>query len=121
MLRLAAGGRSTSRLSIYELIMAFGWCGSSKRPLRPAEWGGKSAHTHIPLGRDVMLGRSPTVTEAAPDTAAFVPPMPRGATPHALPAGSLAQLAGHGAWLVATPKRRVFPGRPDQVAHARRF
>jgi len=37
------------------------------------------------------------------------------------PAGSLAQLAGAGAWLVATPKRRVFPGLPDQVAVARGF
>ena len=68
-----------------------------------------------------MLGSSPTVTRAAPQTAVFAPPMPRGAPAHALPAGSLAQLAGHGAWLVATPKRRVFPGRPDQVAQARRF
>lgn len=68
-----------------------------------------------------MLGSSPTVTWAAPGPAVFAPPMPRGAPPQALPAGSLAQLAGHGAWLVATPKRRVFPGRPDQVAHARRF
>ena len=68
-----------------------------------------------------MLGSSPAVTRAGPDTAVFAPPMPRGAPPNALPAGSLAQLAGHGAWLVATPKRRVFPGRPDQVAHARRF
>ena len=68
-----------------------------------------------------MVGRSPTVTGAVPGTAVLAPPMPRGAPPHALPAGSLAQLAGHGAWLVATPKRRVFPGRPDQVAHARRF
>jgi anti-sigma regulatory factor (Ser/Thr protein kinase) len=68
-----------------------------------------------------MVGSSPTATRAAPDTAGFAPPMPRGAPPHALPAGSLAQLAGHGAWLVATPKRRVFPGRPYQVAQARRF
>jgi hypothetical protein len=68
-----------------------------------------------------MLGSSPAVTWAASDTAVFAPPIPRGAPPPALPAGSLAQLAGHGAWLVATPKRRVFPGRPDQVAHARRF
>jgi anti-sigma regulatory factor (Ser/Thr protein kinase) len=68
-----------------------------------------------------MVGSSPTATRAAPDTAVFAPPVPRGAPPHALPAGSLAQLAGHGAWLVATPKRRVFPGRPYQVAQARRF
>ena len=33
----------------------------------------------------------------------------------------MAQLAGQGAWLVATPKRRVFPGRPEQVALARHF
>jgi serine/threonine-protein kinase RsbW len=68
-----------------------------------------------------MLGSSPTAAPAAPDTAPFVLPMPRGVSPHALPAGSLTQLAWHGAWLVTTPKRRVFPGRPDQVAHARRF
>jgi anti-sigma regulatory factor (Ser/Thr protein kinase) len=68
-----------------------------------------------------MLASSPTGARAVPDTAASVPPVPRGAPRHALPAGSLAQLAGHGAWLVAIPKRRVFPGRPDQVAHARRF
>jgi anti-sigma regulatory factor (Ser/Thr protein kinase) len=33
----------------------------------------------------------------------------------------LAQLAGQGPRLVAAPKRRVFPGCPDQVAHARGF
>jgi serine/threonine-protein kinase RsbW len=37
------------------------------------------------------------------------------------PAGILAQLAGEGARLVASPRRRVFPGRPDQVGQARRF
>jgi serine/threonine-protein kinase RsbW len=68
-----------------------------------------------------MVGSSPTAARAAPDTTAFTPPVPRGVPPHALPAGSLAQLAWHGAWLVTTPKRRVFPGRPDQVAQARRF
>jgi hypothetical protein len=68
-----------------------------------------------------MSGSSRTATQAVPHTAVFAPPMPRGAPLRALPAGSLAQLAGHGAWLVAIPKRRVFPGRPDQVAHARRF
>ena len=68
-----------------------------------------------------MVASSPTAARAAPDTAAFMPPMPRGVPPYALPAGSLTQLAWHGAWLVTTPKRRVFPGRPDQVAHARRF
>jgi serine/threonine-protein kinase RsbW len=68
-----------------------------------------------------MVGSSPTAIRAAPDAPAFAPLRPRGAPPPALPAGSLAQLAGHGAWLVATPKRRVFPGRPDQVAQARRF
>ena len=68
-----------------------------------------------------MLGSSLTATRAVPDLVALAPPMPRCAPLHALPAGSLAQLAWSGAWLVATPKRRVFPGRPDQVAHARRF
>ena len=68
-----------------------------------------------------MVGSSPTATRTAPDSADFAPPMPRGAPLHALPAGSLNQLAWSGAWLVAIPKRRVFPGRPDQVAHARRF
>ena len=68
-----------------------------------------------------MLGSSSTANWAVPDALAFRPPVPRGAPLHALPAGSLAQLAGHGAWMVAIPKRRVFPGRPDQVAHARRF
>ena len=37
------------------------------------------------------------------------------------PAGVLAQLAGEGARLVACPRRRVFPGRPDQAGQARRF
>jgi len=37
------------------------------------------------------------------------------------PAGTLTQLAGQGARLVASPRRRVFPGRPDQVGPARRF
>ena len=68
-----------------------------------------------------MVGSSPAAARAAPDTAAFTTPVPRGVPPYALPAGSLTQLAWHGAWLVTTPKRRVFPGRPDQVAHARRF
>ena len=68
-----------------------------------------------------MVGSSPTAARAAPDTTAFTPPMPRGVPPHALPAGSLTQLARRGAWLVTIPKRRVFPGRPDQVAQARRF
>ena len=49
-----------------------------------------------------MLGSSPTATRAVPDTGAFAPPAPRGAPLHALPAGSLAQLAWSGAWLVAT-------------------
>ncbi len=37
------------------------------------------------------------------------------------PAGPLAQLAAPDDWSVANPKRRVFPGQPDQVAPARRF
>ena len=37
------------------------------------------------------------------------------------PARTLTQLAGQGARLVAGPRRRVFPGRPDQVRQARRF
>lgn len=37
------------------------------------------------------------------------------------PAGLLAQIAGQGARLVASPRRRLFPGRPDQVRQARRF
>lgn len=37
------------------------------------------------------------------------------------PASRAGQLACHGAVLVAPPKRRVFPGRPDQVALARKF
>ena len=68
-----------------------------------------------------MLGSSPTAAPAAPDAADFAPPVPRGFPPHALPAGSLTQLAWHGAWLVTIPKRRVFPGQLDQVGHARRF
>jgi anti-sigma regulatory factor (Ser/Thr protein kinase) len=43
------------------------------------------------------------------------------ARPEAPPADMLAQLAGQGAWLAAAPKRRVFPGRPEQVAVARQF
>jgi anti-sigma regulatory factor (Ser/Thr protein kinase) len=69
-----------------------------------------------------MFGCSPPPLRAAPDIAAMVlPTWPRGVPADARPAGTLAQLAGQGAWLVATPKRRVFPGRPEQVAHARRF
>jgi serine/threonine-protein kinase RsbW len=52
----------------------------------------------------IDLGRTPTCVPAGPP-----------------PAGSLAQLAGAGAWLVATPKRRVFPGTSEQVAVARHF
>lgn len=68
-----------------------------------------------------MLGSSPTAAPGAPAAVDFALPLPRGVPPHALPAGSLTQLAWHGAWLVSTPKRRVFPGRPEQVAQARRF
>jgi serine/threonine-protein kinase RsbW len=68
-----------------------------------------------------MLRSSPTAALAAPAAVAFAPRLPRSVPPHALPAGSLTQLAWHGAWLVTTPKRRVFPGRPEQVAQARRF
>ena len=38
-----------------------------------------------------------------------------------VPAGTLTLLAGQGARLVASPRRRVFPGHPDQVRQARRF
>ncbi len=68
-----------------------------------------------------MVGSLPAAARAAADMAAFAPPVPRGVPVHALPAGSLAQLAWPGAWLVSTPKRRVFPGRLEQVAQARRF
>jgi anti-sigma regulatory factor (Ser/Thr protein kinase) len=69
-----------------------------------------------------MFGSSPPALGAAPGMAAMVlPTWPRGVPADTRPAGTLAQLAGQGAWLVATPKRRVFPGRPEQVAHARRF
>jgi len=69
-----------------------------------------------------MFGSSPPALRVAPDTATMVlPAWPRGVPEDARPAGTLAQLARQGAWLVATPKRRVFPGRPEQVTHARRF
>jgi serine/threonine-protein kinase RsbW len=69
-----------------------------------------------------MLGSSPPALRVAPDTATMtLPARPRGVPAGTRPAGTLAQLAGQGAWLVARPKRRVFPGRPDQVAQARRF
>jgi anti-sigma regulatory factor (Ser/Thr protein kinase) len=68
-----------------------------------------------------MVGRSSAAALAALDAAPFEPSRPRAAPLHALPAGSLTQLAWRGAWLVTTPKRRVFPGRLDQVAQARRF
>jgi Histidine kinase-like ATPase domain len=54
-------------------------------------------------------------------SAARVPARSGATAGSAAPAGSLAQLAGQGAWLVASPRRRVFPGRPDQVGQARRF
>jgi serine/threonine-protein kinase RsbW len=69
-----------------------------------------------------MLGSSPPATRVAPDIALIDSGrQPNWAPTGPLPASSLAQLAGAGAWLVATPKRRVFPGTPDQVAVARRF
>lgn len=69
-----------------------------------------------------MFGSSPPVLRAALDTAGLVlPAWPRGVPADTRSAGTMAQLAGQGAWLVATPKRRVFPGRPEQVAVARRF
>ena len=69
-----------------------------------------------------MSGSSPPALAAAPDIATMVPAAwPRRVPAATRPAGTLAQLAGQGAWLVATPKRRVFPGRPEQVAQARRF
>ena len=110
MVGLAQGAGSTAVRAIYELIMAFVHPGSSK-----------TASVTGRVGRGVMVGSSPTAARAAPGTTAFTPPMPRGVPPHALPAGSLTQLARRGTWLATTPKRRVFPGRPEQVAHARRF
>jgi anti-sigma regulatory factor (Ser/Thr protein kinase) len=69
-----------------------------------------------------MFGSRPAALHAALDTATMVlPAWPPGVPADTRPAGTMAQLAGQGAWLVATPKRRVFPGRPDQVAQARRF
>lgn len=69
-----------------------------------------------------MLGSSPSALRAGPDAATVVlPAWPPGVPAGTWPARTMAQLAGQGAWLVATPKRRVFPGRPDQVAQARRF
>jgi serine/threonine-protein kinase RsbW len=69
-----------------------------------------------------MLRSSPPATRMAPDIALIgLGRKPSWAPSGTLPAGSLAQLAGAGAWLVATPKRRVFPGTPDQVSVARRF
>ena len=61
--------------------------------------------TRVPPGAALIdLGREPAWAPAGPPAA-----------------GSLAQLAGAGAWLVATPKRRVLAGTPDQVAVARKF
>lgn len=69
-----------------------------------------------------MFGSSPRALRAVPDDVTMVlPAWPRGVHADSRPAGTMVQLAGLGAWLVATPKRRVFPGRPDQVAQARRF
>jgi anti-sigma regulatory factor (Ser/Thr protein kinase) len=69
-----------------------------------------------------MFGSRPAALSAALDTATMVlPAWPSSAPADSRPAGTMAQLAGQGAWLVATPKRRVFPGRPEQVAQARRF
>ena len=69
-----------------------------------------------------MAASSPPATRPAPGTDGLAAvPRPRGFAPGARLPGTIAQLAGHGAWLVAIPKRRVFPGRPEQVAHARRF
>ncbi|MDX6337587.1 MAG: hypothetical protein QOG05_4927 [Streptosporangiaceae bacterium] len=53
--------------------------------------------------------------------AARVPPRSGLTAGSSVPAATLAQLAGQGARLVASPRRRVFPGRPDQVGQARRF
>ena len=121
MLGPAPGARSIRHERIYELLMAFMHPGSSKRA--PATGRVRETKVSKPRvhGRGVMLGSSPTAALAAPGAVDFAPPLPRGVPPHALPAGSLTQLAWHGAWLVSTPKRRVFPGRPEQVAQARRF
>ena len=55
-------------------------------------------------------------------TAAARVPARSGATAGSTaPTRILAQLAGEGARLVSGPRRRVFPGRPDQVGQARRF
>ncbi len=69
-----------------------------------------------------MSGSSLPAVRAAPGTVSMVlPAWPCGLPAGSRPAGTMAQLAGQGACLVATPKRRVFPGRPEQVALARRF
>ena len=58
-----------------------------------------------------MFGSSPPALGAAPDTATMVlPAWPCAPPADARPAGTMVQLAGQGAWLVATPKRRVFRG-----------
>jgi anti-sigma regulatory factor (Ser/Thr protein kinase) len=69
-----------------------------------------------------MLRSSPPATRVGPDIALIdLGHEPDWVPTGTLPARSLAQLAGAGAWPLATPKRRVFPGTPDQVAIARRF
>lgn len=69
-----------------------------------------------------MLRSSAPATGMAPGIALIDLGRTRSSVPAGtLPSGSLAQLAGAGAWMVATPKRRVFPGTADQVAVARSF
>ena len=69
-----------------------------------------------------MLASSPPAAHRAPGPDCHVVvPRPRQSALNPVPPGTIAQLAGQGAWAVTIPKRRFFPGRPEQVAHARRF
>lgn len=69
-----------------------------------------------------MAASCPPALRPALDLAGLsLVPRPRGFAPGTRLPGTIDQLAGHGAWLVAIPKRRVFPGRPEQVRQARRF
>lgn len=57
-------------------------------------------------------------TDFMPDLTAPLDPAARGQDPHC---GDNGPCAAHGITVPSQPKRRVFPGRPDQVACARRF
>ena len=82
----------------------------------PASMTGSRAGPAVIDDRPAVPGGPPAVPGGRPAAGGDRPPA---AEPY--PPSPATRLANHGAVLVTPPRRRTFPGRPDQVAVARRF